>query len=246
MHIGVDATSWQNKRGYGRHARALLSTLVSLDTVNRYTFVTDSPQAAADMPRQAERVLVSSSSPTALAAAANGHRSLADMWRVSRALSAPEYDLLLFPTIYSYVPVLSRAKKVVMIHDVIAETYPHLTFPCPTARLFWRAKVALGRKQADAIVTVSEFSRWALSRQFGLDAGQIFVVGEASDPVFRRLDDPQLTPCLGALVQSQTGCFGCGIILGMPRAIYIRRLTAGERTALEADARSSDAFVIRR
>ena len=54
---------------------------------------------------------------------------------MSRALSDRELDLLLFPTIYSYVPVVSRAKKIVMIHDVIAETFPDLTVPKTTARL---------------------------------------------------------------------------------------------------------------
>jgi len=35
-------------------------------------------------------------------------------------------------------------------------------------------------------------------------------------------------------------------MVGMPKAIFIRALTAGERTALEAGVRSSDAFVMRR
>ena len=60
------------------------------------------------------------------------------MWRMSRALSAPDFDLVLFPTIYSYVPVFSPARKLVMAHDVIAETYPKLTVPGARDRLFWR------------------------------------------------------------------------------------------------------------
>ena len=55
------------------------------------------------------------------------------------------FDLLIFPSIYSFVPVFSRAEKIVFIHDVIAETFPHLTFPNPRSRLFWKAKTALGR-----------------------------------------------------------------------------------------------------
>jgi hypothetical protein len=37
MRIGVDATCWDNNRGYGRHSRALLRALVRLDQANRYT-----------------------------------------------------------------------------------------------------------------------------------------------------------------------------------------------------------------
>src|SRR5213079_2255480 len=97
--------------------------------------------------------------------------------------------LLLFPTIYSYVPVLSPARKIVMIHDVIAETYPDLTMPRRSGRLFWKTKVALGRWQADAVATVSDYSRRGIVEQFGIDPERVYVVGEASDPVFRVIDN---------------------------------------------------------
>src|SRR5215813_285971 len=199
MRIGVDATCWRNNRGYGRHARALLGALTRLDTANHYTFFLDEGEALATLPQGVEARLAPAASPAAVAASANGHRSLGDIWQMSRALSDPEFDLLLFPTIYSYVPVFSRARKIVIIHDVIAETYPQLTLPHPIQRLFWRAKVALGRRQADAIVTVSEFSRQGIARRFKLAPERIFVVGEASDPIFRRLPDARLTPFLNSL-----------------------------------------------
>ncbi|MGH9799142.1 MAG: glycosyltransferase family 4 protein, partial [Blastocatellia bacterium] len=145
---------------------------------------------------EAEVRLVSTDAPAAVATAAKGHRSAMDMLRMSRAMSDSSFDLLLFPTVYSYVPVISRAKKIVMIHDVIAETYPQLTLPNFTSRLFWRSKVALGRWQADAIVTVSDYSRQGILDHFKTSPDKVFVVGEASDPVFRVLPDPQPTPRL--------------------------------------------------
>jgi glycosyltransferase involved in cell wall biosynthesis len=197
--IGVDATCWQNNRGYGRHARALLGALARLDTENHYTFFLDDDEGLARLPPGVEARLSPAASPAAVAASADGHRSLGDIWRMSRALSDPKFDLLLFPTIYSYVPVFSRARKIVMIHDVVAETYPQLTLPHPLQRVFWRAKVALGRRQADAIVTVSEYSRQGIARRFKLAPERISVVGEASDPIFRRLPDARLTPLLNSL-----------------------------------------------
>ncbi|MGH9940701.1 MAG: glycosyltransferase, partial [Blastocatellia bacterium] len=199
LRIGVDATCWQNNRGYGRHARALLGALVRLDAENHYTFFLDANEGLETLPPGIDARLAPAASPATVAASANGHRSLGDMWRMSRALSDPNLDLLLFPTIYSYVPVFSRARKIVMIHDVIAETYPRLTLPHPMARLFWRAKVAMGRWQADAIVTVSEYSRQGIARRFKLAPERVFVVGEASDPIFRRLPDARPTPHLEAL-----------------------------------------------
>jgi glycosyltransferase involved in cell wall biosynthesis len=196
MKIGVDATCWQNARGYGRHARGLLSTLMRLDAENRYTLFMDSPFQWNSVPAQAEVRMVHTSAPTAVAASANGHRSVSDLWRMSRALSDPAFDLLLFPTIYSYVPVLGRSKKVVMIHDTIAEKYPELTVPTRASRLFWKSKVALGRRQADAITTISEYSRKGIIEHFQISPERVFVVGEASDPIFRVLERLQPTPRL--------------------------------------------------
>jgi glycosyltransferase involved in cell wall biosynthesis len=109
---------------------------------------------------------------------------------MSRALSGAEFDVVLFPTIYSYVPVFSRARKLVMMHDVIAETFPHLTVPRKAARIFWNTKVALGRMQADALITVSDYSKEEILKRFGGDPRSVHVVGEAADPIFRRLDRP--------------------------------------------------------
>ncbi len=190
MKIGVDATSRQNNRGYGRHARALLNALIPLDSGNQYTLFVDSVDLGDKMPPEAKVQMVSTDAPTAVATAANGHRSAMDMLRMSRAMSDSSFDLLLFPTVYSYVPVISRAKKIVMIHDVIAETYPQLTLPNFTSRMFWKSKVALGRWQADAIVTVSDYSRQGILKHFKTSPDKVFVVGEASDPVFRVLPDP--------------------------------------------------------
>ena len=73
------------------------------------------------------------------------------------------------------------------------------------ARLFWNSKVALGRWQADAIVTVSEYSRQGIVDHFKTAPERVFVVGEASDPIFQVLDDPQPSVRLLALGISPGG-----------------------------------------
>jgi glycosyltransferase involved in cell wall biosynthesis len=177
----------------------LLRALVRLDTANRYTLFLDSSERAEPTPRECAVRILRPSVPTVQAAAANGRRAIADLWQMSRALSSREFDAILFPTVYSYVPVFSHARKLVMVHDVIAETYPHLTVPRLSARLFWNAKVALGRRQADALITVSGYSRDGIVKRFGIDPERVFVVGEAADPIFRILDSPAATPALHRL-----------------------------------------------
>jgi glycosyltransferase involved in cell wall biosynthesis len=199
LEIGIDATSWNNNRGYGRHARALLSALLRADDENHYTLFFDAPPQFEPPSAKAKLSFITSRAPASVAASADGHRSVVDMMRASRAMSDRRLDLLIFPTIYSFVPVLSRAKKIVFIHDVIPEMFPQLTVPRLRSRLLWKAKVALGRMQADALATVSEYSRQKLVEWFRIPAGRVAVVGEASDPIFRRLERPELSPKLESL-----------------------------------------------
>lgn len=197
MRIGVDATCWLNNRGYGRHARSLLTALVRRDTRNQYVFFIDSPDAIPSLPERVEVRQVCTSAPASVSASANGRRRLGDMWRMGRALSRANCDVLLFPTVYTYVPTVSRAKKLVMVHDIIAETFPELTLPRRTARYLWKVKVGLSMFQADALITVSDYSRAGIQRHFKAPQ-QVFVVSEASDPIFRRLENPEMTEALRA------------------------------------------------
>ena len=64
MRIAVDATCWHNRRGYGRHARALLRAVVRLDTENQYTLFLDSTDPAEPMPEGCAVRVNESSVPT--------------------------------------------------------------------------------------------------------------------------------------------------------------------------------------
>lgn len=211
MKIGVDAVVWHNQRGYGRHARALLSALVKLDLENQYTFFFDKPVERPDFPPNVEARFVPSGNPAVEAASAEGRRSIRDLSRMSRALSARGLDCLVFPTVYSYVPVWSRAKKVVVLHDVIPELFPALTLPNFSSRMFWRIKSALARLQADALVTVSDYSKNLIVDQFNVSPERVHVVSEAADPVFHKLSEQQIA----SLNRIQ------GWIAGSPFLLYV-------------------------
>jgi glycosyltransferase involved in cell wall biosynthesis len=196
MRIGIDVTVWNNRRGYGRHARALFKSLIPMDINNQYTLVIDSPLIPKDFPEMANVLQVKAQTPTTVAAASDSRRSIADMWRMSRALSARDFDVVIFPTIYSFVPVFTRARKILFIHDIIPEIFPKLTLPNRSARLFWRAKSKIGRFQADAIVTVSDYSKQCICDYFKIDPSKVYTVGEAADPIFRMADERDSIPDL--------------------------------------------------
>jgi alpha-1,3-rhamnosyl/mannosyltransferase len=199
MRIAVDATCWSNRRGYGRFVRALLQAAIAADSRNQYTFFVDYPTDEFPLPAGVEVVRVAARVPTVKAAAADGSRSLRDMWAMSRALSSRRFDLVFFPSVYSYVPITSRVPQLVTIHDVIPELYPELVFPSLRSRLFWRAKVSLGISQAHLVLTVSDYSRRCLAETLRIPPARMRVVSEASDPVFRRLEAPRPTPLLERL-----------------------------------------------
>jgi glycosyltransferase involved in cell wall biosynthesis len=200
MRVGLDATCWGSRRGYGRFLRSLLQATLAIDRENEYVFFVDSDSAEFPLPEsRVEVIRVASGVPTTKAASADGRRALGDMWALSRAIGAEKLDLFFFPSVYSYVPLLSRLPKIVTVHDVIPELFPEMVFPTLRSKLNWRAKMKMACAQARIILTVSEYSRRCLAEHLGLAPSRLRVVNEASDPVFRRLERPDGSALLARL-----------------------------------------------
>jgi glycosyltransferase involved in cell wall biosynthesis len=190
VRIGIDAGCWSNQRGYGRFTRELLKSLLEIDNQNEYVFFIDpETRAVHDVPDRAYCIELGISESPGSAASATGHRSFKDIWKASKTVAKEKIDILFYPSVYTYYPVFNSAKKVVAIHDVIAEKHPELVFAKKKYRIFWDFKVWLAIKQADVIVTVSEFSRVGIADHFNLPREHIKVVTEAADPIFRIVDD---------------------------------------------------------
>jgi len=186
VRIGIDATCWGNRRGYGRFTRELLDALVRLDQTNKYIFFADSETVAGnDLPESVDTVVVQTRVSPAKAAAAAGNRSLGDIWSMTRSVLRHKVDVFFFPTMYSYFPVLNRVKVVVTLHDMIADNYPELTFSNSRSRYFWGLKQRLAISQASLIATVSEYSKSQIVEQFNLPTSRLRVISEAAQPIFR-------------------------------------------------------------
>jgi len=194
VRIGVDACCWANGRGYGRFTRELLGSMVRLAPDDEFLFFVDD-RAARRLDLQADNVTVvrvdQSESPTR-AAAANGSRRVSDMLRLTRAVGRERPNVFFSPSVYSYFPLPSRQRAVVAIHDVIAERYPHLTLPTLRARLFWRMKVALALRQAEIILTVSDFSARGIHEFLRVPTSRIRVAGEAPACVYRPSEEEDI------------------------------------------------------
>ena len=93
MRVGIDGTCWLNRRGYGRFVRELVVRFVVLGGGIEYTLVVDFDlKKAPPVPPEIRILPVPTRHPAAQAAGADGHRSLADMWATSRAMSRERFD----------------------------------------------------------------------------------------------------------------------------------------------------------
>jgi glycosyltransferase involved in cell wall biosynthesis len=180
-----------------------MAALVRMDPGTRYTAFVDSDAGWGAVPAGADVRLVRTRRPTTEAASADGRRALRDLAAMSWALSDRSLDVLLYPTVYSYVPTVSRARKLVGVHDVIAETVPALALGSRHARFFWALKGAVARWQAATILTQSEFARRGIVDRLGVDPERVVVAGVGTDPAFRVIADPGPTPALRALGLAQ-------------------------------------------
>lgn len=230
MRIGVDATCWSNTRGYGRFARELISAVVAQAPDDVFICLGDRAAFDAHQLRapNVEYHLVDQAVSPTIAAAADGARSVGDMWAMTRAVSATRPDVFFSPSVYTYFPLPIGQRAVVTIHDAIAERFPALTLPSPRARLFWKLKVWLALQQARLVLTVSDYAAGELQRVLQVPRRRLRVCGEAPAEVYQ--------PAPPAEVAAQRLSAGVGTA---PYFVYVGGFNPHKRldTVIEAHAR---------
>ena len=185
MRIGVDACTWNNRRGFGRFTRELLEAVLAVDKTNEYLFFIDSESAESDeFPSNVKTITAQTEVSPMEAASASGRRSVKDLWSMSREVLHHKIDLFFFPAVYSYFPIFNRTKIIVTLHDVIADHHPELIFPNKKSQLFWQLKQNIAIRQAHLILTVSEHSKEQIIEYFRLPESRLRVITEAARAVF--------------------------------------------------------------
>ena len=188
MRIGIDATCWGNKRGFGRFTRELLEALLEIDKTNEYLFFIDNDTADSQaIPARVKKIVAQTETSPIKAASADGRRSLKDLWAMSREVLRHKVDVFFFPAVYSYFPIFNRTKILVTLHDVIADHHPEHIFPDSKSKFFWKLKQNVAIRQADLILTVSDYSKQQITEYFKLPASRLRVINEAARPIFRVL-----------------------------------------------------------
>ena len=191
VHVGVDATSWSNDRGFGRFTREILSALAARRSGFRYTLLFDQLPAAT-LPAGVAVLDAATQQTLNESAVGKSSRSLGYLWRMGRLARKEAFDVFFFPTLYSYFPLLAKVPCVVCYHDATAERFPELLFPTALNHRLWQAKTALARLQTTRAMTVSQSSAADLEDILHFRKDRIDVVTEAADHRFQIIDDPSV------------------------------------------------------
>jgi glycosyltransferase involved in cell wall biosynthesis len=222
--IGIDGATWDNRRGYGRFTREIVRALLELDRPYTYALFLNRDTARDHIPAGLDVIEVPTAIRSSLAASADSYRTLGDMWAFTAAIARAPVDLLFFPSVYSFVPVMPRhVPLIVGIHDTIAEMFPRHIFNSARARLFWTLKTQLAVRQAARILTVSEHAKRRVQDHFGIPSEKIRVTHEAAASAFRRVSEPG---AVAAALQR------IGVAPGTRYIIYFGGLTPHKNVAL--------------
>ncbi|MEV8466968.1 glycosyltransferase family 1 protein [Fluviibacterium sp. DFM31] len=188
MQIAVDASPWENERGFGRFTRDLIAALAARDSGMRYTLLFDQPPTR-PVPENVVVVIAGAGQTMSEAATGTSARhsaTLATMARAARGLTA---DVFFYPAVYSYFPLLARTPSVICFHDTIPERFPDLIFPSKKNFRLWQAKCWLAKKQATRVMTISQASAQDLSSILNIRADRIDVITEGASEVFSPVTD---------------------------------------------------------
>ncbi|MEQ9643565.1 MAG: glycosyltransferase family 1 protein [Alphaproteobacteria bacterium] len=192
MRIGIDATCWWNRRGFGRFTRELLKAMLAQPARAEFTLFVDRPPDEAMCADHARIISVGTARSVTEAAVADDNRPLSDLLAFRRAAAAADLDLMFYPAVYSWYPPPSGVRSVVTFHDAIAEHFPALVFPNLKHRFFWKLKTRLADLTARRIVTVSEAAKQEIVEHLGFRAERIDVICEGASAVFRPVADASL------------------------------------------------------
>jgi alpha-1,3-rhamnosyl/mannosyltransferase len=197
IHVGIDATSWRNDRGFGRFTRELVTALAARHTGFRYTLFFDQPPTDA-MPAGVDVVSAETERNLTESAVGTTSRSIGYLWKMGRLTRHVRCDVFFFPAVYSYFPLLSRIPCVVCYHDTTAERLPQYLFPTKLNHRLWQLKTALAKVQTTRAMTVSQSSAADVEQILRIPRHRIDVVTEAADPVFRVIADPSVPAAVRA------------------------------------------------
>jgi glycosyltransferase involved in cell wall biosynthesis len=177
MKIAFDLRRIANP-GVGRYMKCLVEAVLSVGTTHQYLLIM--PPGAADVIDApdvgVEREICSAN-----------YYSLREQVELPRILRRHKIDLLHSP--HFLLPLVRPCPAVVTIHDVIYLACRE-DLPSRLGRLYYRLMMAVAVRQAECVITVSEFSKLDIVRYLGVDPAKIIVIHSGFSREFLPVSDP--------------------------------------------------------
>jgi len=202
MRIGVNALFLQRPQtGMGQHLFHLLKGMDEYDEQNTYVLL--SPRfknsSVGRFPQLSDR-FQNKEVASALRRFGENFESL--WWEqveMVRACHREKIELLHCP--YFAAPLFLPARTVVTVHDVITLVMPE--YRMRRESRMYSSLVAFTVRRADAIITVSDYSKRDIMRTLQIPEDRIHVIGNAVDSSYRPISD-------GRMVESVRERYGIG------------------------------------
>ena len=108
-------------------------------------------------------------------------------WMIPRKLKQLGADIFVSPDMM--VSLRAKCKQIVVLHDLNFEHYPQ-DLPAHIAR-YLSSQTPLFAQKADSIITVSQFSKSDIVKQYGVQPAKIHVVYNAAQPSYHVLSEQE-------------------------------------------------------
>lgn len=126
------------------------------------------------------------------------HRKIGDepprdsvVWENAALPLAVRHDALqaLLSPAYT-APLICPVKRIVAIHDISYQTHPE--WYSRKDRFFLKTCSRISARKAEAVITISEFSKREMVEHYGIPPEKITVIPLAADPAFRPIDEERI------------------------------------------------------
>lgn len=176
--IAIDARKLHDF-GIGTYIRNLVTELATLDRDDAFVLFT--------RPDDARSAAAAGANFTARVETCRPY-SIGEQWRIPRAVAQVRADLLHEP--HYVLPLLTRCRTVVTIHDCIHLRFPQY-LPGRAAALYAHAMIRLAARKANRILTVSEASKRDILHFTGVSEDKVVVIYNGIDTRFAAAPDDE-------------------------------------------------------
>ncbi len=163
MRIGIDASTLGTQGGPRTYVMNLIDSILKIDKSNEYVVFYNSDEFLGTFPR-AREVAVPFSNPVT--------RLLREHLLMARRYKKERLDIIHNPK--SAISLLKPCKTVATIFDLIPIMYPETEKWM--ARIYWKIQIPVAARNADFIITSSEFAKNEIVDRYGTPEERIAVI----------------------------------------------------------------------